>query len=155
MRMRVLSGGGFAIERVFPSDLTARGGLFVVPHGTRVIDACAFENVRTILRRVVLPVTLTHIMREAFMDCGLLERIVLPEGLRVVHDRAFYGCRKLRYVDVQSRSIDYMGVSWHLCEKIEVVHGDDIVIECIMSQSRLHWDSIHVGKVIKLNSLSI
>lgn len=59
-------------------------------------EECFRDN--KIIRKVVLPETLTEIPEGAFMGCTNLEEIVIPASCRIVLNNAFEGCTKLKKV---------------------------------------------------------
>ena len=64
---------------------------FVVPEGTRLIAAGAFQGNKS-LQRVELPSSLSRIDHETFRDCKNLQKIVIPATITSIGEDAFTGC---------------------------------------------------------------
>ena len=63
---------------------------FVVPEGTRLIAAGAFQGNKTI-QRVELPSCITRIDHETFRDCKNLQKVVIPATATSIEEEAFTG----------------------------------------------------------------
>ena len=64
---------------------------FVVPEGTRIIAAGAFQGNKT-LQRIELPTSVTRIDHETFRDCKNLQKIIIPATVTSIGEEAFTGC---------------------------------------------------------------
>ena len=64
---------------------------FVVPEGTRLIAAGAFQGNKTIVR-VDLPTCITRIDHETFRDCKNLQKVVIPPTITSIGEDAFLNC---------------------------------------------------------------
>ena len=64
---------------------------FIVPEGTRLIAAGAFQGNKT-LQRVELPASISRIDHETFRDCKNLQKIVIPATITSIGEDAFTGC---------------------------------------------------------------
>ena len=64
---------------------------FVVPEGTRLIAAGAFQGNKTIVR-IELPGCISRIDHETFRDCKNLQKIVIPATITSIGEDAFTGC---------------------------------------------------------------
>lgn len=64
---------------------------FVIPEGTRLIAAGAFQGNKTI-QRVDLPTCISRIDHETFRDCKNLQKIVIPATITSIGEDAFTGC---------------------------------------------------------------
>ena len=64
---------------------------YIVPEGTRLIAAGAFQGNKTILR-VELPTCITRIDHETFRDCKNLQKVVIPTTITSIGEEAFTGC---------------------------------------------------------------
>lgn len=67
--------------------------VFEVPHGTEIIDGYAF--VRSTIRRIIIPDTVSVIGSCAFSDCKYLRDISLPSSDVEINDAAFCGCESI------------------------------------------------------------
>ena len=63
---------------------------FVVPEGTRLIAAGAFQGNKT-LQRVELPACINRIDHETFRDCKNLQKVVIPLTITSIGEEAFTG----------------------------------------------------------------
>ena len=63
---------------------------FVVPEGTRLIAAGAFQGNKTI-QRVELPTCIARIDHETFRDCKNLQKVVIPKTITSIGEDAFTG----------------------------------------------------------------
>lgn len=63
---------------------------FVVPEGTRLIAAGAFQGNKTIVR-VELPTCISRIDHETFRDCKNLQKVVIPTSITAIGEDAFTG----------------------------------------------------------------
>ena len=63
---------------------------FVVPEGTRLIAAGAFQGNKTV-QRVELPACISRIDHETFRDCKNLQKIVIPPTITSIGEEAFTG----------------------------------------------------------------
>lgn len=63
---------------------------FVVPEGTRLIAAGAFQGNKTITR-VELPSCISRIDHETFRDCKNLQKVVIPTTITSIGEEAFTG----------------------------------------------------------------
>jgi hypothetical protein len=63
---------------------------FVVPEGTRIIAAGAFQGNKT-LQRIELPSSVTRIDDETFRDCKNLQKIMIPTTVTSIGEEAFTG----------------------------------------------------------------
>ena len=77
---------------------------FVVPEGTRLIAAGAFQGNKTI-QRVELPASVTRIDHETFRDCKNLQKVEWPDGLEEVGQEAFKDCIKLQTPDLSGMRV--------------------------------------------------
>ena len=64
---------------------------FVVPEGTRLIAAGAFQGNKAI-QRVELPSCISRIDHETFRDCKNLQKVVIPKTITSIGEDAFLGC---------------------------------------------------------------
>ena len=64
---------------------------FVVPEGTRLIAAGAFQGNKS-LQRVELPSCISRIDHETFRDCKNLQKVVIPSTITSIGEDAFLGC---------------------------------------------------------------
>ena len=64
---------------------------FVVPEGTRLIAAGAFQGNKA-LQRVELPSCISRIDHETFRDCKNLQKVVIPKTITSIGEDAFLGC---------------------------------------------------------------
>ena len=64
---------------------------YIVPEGTRLIAAGAFQGNKTI-QRVELPACITRIDHETFRDCKNLQKVVIPATVTSIGEDAFLGC---------------------------------------------------------------
>ena len=63
---------------------------FIVPEGTRLIAAGAFQGNKTIVR-VELPTCISRIDHETFRDCKNLQKIVIPKNIISIGEDVFTG----------------------------------------------------------------
>ena len=63
---------------------------FVVPEGTRLIAAGAFQGNKAV-ERVELPASITRIDHETFRDCKNLQKIIIPATVTSIGEDAFTG----------------------------------------------------------------
>ena len=63
---------------------------FIVPEGTRLIAAGAFQANKTIVR-VELPTCISRIDHETFRDCKSLQKVVIPTSITSIGEDAFTG----------------------------------------------------------------
>ena len=64
---------------------------YVVPEGTRLIAAGAFQGNKTI-QRVELPTCINRIDHETFRDCKNLQKVVIPANITTIGEEAFTNC---------------------------------------------------------------
>jgi len=72
---------------------------FVVAEGTEIIGWYAFGSCREITS-VIIPDSVTNIMRSAFSTCYALTNIVIGSGVREIGDLAFYACWRLEKIEL-------------------------------------------------------
>ena len=63
---------------------------FVVPEGTRLIAAGAFQG-NKVIQRVEIPACINRIDHETFRDCKNLQKIVIPPTITSIGEEAFTG----------------------------------------------------------------
>lgn len=68
----------------------------------------------------IIPVAVTEIGAEAFLNCTFLETILIPENVRVIGEQAFAGCTGLKEVYLTS-TVDLKEQAFRDCVSIEML----------------------------------
>lgn len=92
----------------------------VIPDGIVSISSGAFSN-RCTYRNIILPESLEHIGKEAFLECFYLEKLTVPTTgkLKVIDDIAFYDCNNLEDF-VFPNGFERLGINaFSSCEKLK------------------------------------
>ena len=74
-------------------------GEFVVEEGTEVIGESAAEGCDKITN-LIIPDSVTNIMKFAFLSCRSLTNVVFGSGVREIGEFAFWACWKLEHVEL-------------------------------------------------------
>ena len=68
----------------------------------------------------IIPVAVTEIGAEAFLNCTFLETILIPENVRVIGERTFAGCTNLKEVYMTS-AVEIGAQAFKDCVSLEVL----------------------------------
>ena len=93
----------------FPSEVTVREGCRILCDGVfafqdymaedrRIGEEIPLDERNSVLEKIYLPSTLTHIGQAAFNECGFLESIKFPKSLLSIGEEAFCDCWNLEKI---------------------------------------------------------
>lgn len=112
----------------------------------------AFEN-QDVLKKVVLPDSITKFGANAFYGCGNLETVVLPKGLTALEDRTFFRCEHLKEVSMPA-ALKKIGDSvFSHCPGLADENGYVIVRDCLYGYFGTAKKRCYPGKSQKDRSL--
>jgi len=135
-----------SVQIVVPSDFEVRnyrlynyygGEICEIPDQLNVMyldDECFRDN--TIIRKVILPKTLTEIPELAFSGCVNLEEVVIPSSCVAILRGAFYGCESLKTItlspfqnkvdnDVTVGSLTIGPAAFYGCTSLETINNPE------------------------------
>ena len=85
---------------------------------------------------VIVPEGVTHIGKNAFLNCRFLEKVTLPESLLAIKEEAFFGCNNLKEVIMPSH-LEKIGIETFACcsslQKITLPEGLKTLEEGVFS----------------------
>ena len=74
-------------------------GEFIVNEGTEILGEHSFDGCKN-LTSIIIPDTVTNIMRSAFYACSSLTNVVFGSGLREIGENAFLVCRNFGTINL-------------------------------------------------------
>ena len=88
-------------------DINKENGIGFIRIRTNEIKAYAFDDHRTFLECLAIPIGVSEIKDYAFKDCTRLTTVVLPLSVNIIGKHAFDGCSRLAKIYVPENMVDY------------------------------------------------
>ena len=88
-------------------DINKENGIGFIRIRTNEIKAYAFDDHRTFLECLAIPIGVSEIRDYAFKDCTRLTTVVLPLSVNIIGKHAFDGCSRLAKIYVPENMVDY------------------------------------------------
>jgi hypothetical protein len=89
---------------------------YTIPNSVTNLENRAFYNSLPI--SVIIPSTITHISKEAFMDCVRLKSIILPNSINSIEDYAFTSCINLESITIPESVTNIGSNVFSHCDKL-------------------------------------
>ncbi len=94
-------------------------GVLEIPAGMTEIPYGPFN--RSLIKKIILPDTVTTIADEAFSGCDGLKEIVIPESVTSIGDNAFKGCDSLESIRIPE-TVKHIGdYAFAYCDNLKEV----------------------------------
>lgn len=99
----------------------------VIKEGTEVIANEAFylrtgpDCKESKLKEVIIPNTITHIGKGAFVACNRIKRMVLPDSIKYIGDCAFQACYSMEEIILPDTLAHIGCVAFHQCSSLKHV----------------------------------
>ena len=88
-------------------EINKENGIGFIRIRTNEIKAYAFDDHRTFLECLAIPIGVSEIRDYAFKDCTRLTTVVLPLSVNIIGKHAFDGCSRLAKIYVPENMVDY------------------------------------------------
>jgi hypothetical protein len=112
-------------------DMKERSETLVVPDFVEVLSAIGaeggvFED-DDVVRKIVLPDSVTWIGDSAFRNCVNLEEVTIPDSVERIDEGAFYGCSKLKKIRIPDGVAKISEYVFYGCVNLEEITIPDSV----------------------------
>ena len=106
------------------------------------------------LEDVVIPSSVTRVLRNAFADCSKLQTVTLPEGLTTLGISAFLGCSKLTSINIPASLTVIQDFAFQGCRKLASIDLHEGITEidqeafksCALTEVTIPSTATYVGE---------